>query len=309
MPPRTLHFDPASSDGADAVVGAHAPPRRSALRSVPPGRAGLDSVERLLQRAEAPDGGPLRRLRQLAAASAGLDRYFQLDGARLRKRSSRSGDPVRRRVLELIAREETLFHDQLVPELDQLGVRLTTLDRLDPEARVQAEREFDERIFPLLTPLVLGPAHPVPFVRDLALHVAALVRHEDGDVLTFTRVEIPRFLDRFLAFADPAGRTVHVVAAEELIATHAQRLIPDTEIASRGVFRVTRAAAGGAAGGDPARGEPVRLECEADLSPEARDVLLDVLGIDARDAYPRRSPLALRDVDQLRDLSGRVSAA
>src|SRR5207302_1288268 len=96
--------------------------------------------------------------------------------------------------------------------------------------------EFRARIFPVLTPLAVDPAHPFPYISHLSLNLAVMVRDPVRHQMRFARVKVPPLLPRFIPLPD--GR--HFVPLEQVIAAHLDMLFPGMEIVSQHPFRVTR---------------------------------------------------------------------
>ena len=95
---------------------------------------------------------------------------------------------------------------------------------------------FEDQIFPVLTPLAVDPAHPFPYISDLSLNLAVVVRDPGSAVRRFARVKVPPLLPRFLKLS--GGR--RFVPIEQVIAAHLERLFPGMTIVEHHAFRVTR---------------------------------------------------------------------
>ena len=112
-----------------------------------------------------------------------------------------------------------------------------TCDEVDPSQRDELAERFRRQIFPVLTPLAVGLGRPFPYISNLSLSLAVLVRDPQTEQETFARVKVPKeMLPRFVPIGD--GRTF--VPLEDLIAQHLDALFPGMEIVDYGVFRVTR---------------------------------------------------------------------
>ena len=88
-----------------------------------------------------------------------------------------------------------------MPLLDKAGIRIVTWDQLDEEDRAMMSSRFNEQIFPVLTPLSVDPAHPFPYISNLSLNLAAVVRDPMTGVRRFARVKVPPLLPRFVELA------------------------------------------------------------------------------------------------------------
>ncbi|MGH0034229.1 MAG: hypothetical protein ACQGVK_04295 [Myxococcota bacterium] len=323
MPPRTDDHPEtglsaaASRRRSDASTGAavHGPTPAGVgrPRRIESTAGQLSRVGALLERAEDPTLPTERRLRLLALSSRCLDTVFEAadtgapDGA-----SDRAFDDSELR--SLVARQEKLLFERLLPERVGDGIELCSWDGLTDAQRSALVPVFDERIFPVLTPLRVGPAHPSPRLASLVLQIGVLASDGDDGEQFFARVELPDFLPRF---SEVPGAAKRFVALEELVAALAGRLFPGATIESAGAFRVTRshrsAAPGagvGAPGPLPPRGAAVRLECTPGLDAVARRLLLRALGLGEDALYLRPSPIDLGSLDALgvapaQGLSGR----
>lgn len=289
----------AASDVAGVARG-DARPGHARRIETPSGQ--LSRVRALLERAEDEDLALDRRLRLLALSSRCLDSLFEgADPAAFGKGAPRESDqPDIRAIVE---RQEAVLFERLLPALGRRGAGLCAWEDLAPSDRRKLDRIFAERIFPVLTPLRVGPAHPSPRLASLVLQVGVLASDGADGEHFFARIEIPTFLPRFLPVEGSGGRSI---ALEELVIAKVGRLLPGAIIESAGAFRVTRSHRSadharpiGASGPLPPRGAPVRLECDRGLAPGARQLILRALDLDEADLILRRSPIDLGVLDAL----------
>src|SRR5690606_30911788 len=117
------------------------------------------------------------------------------------------------------------FQDEIMPRLEKEGIEILRWDELDPEARAKMHTLFTERVFPVLTPLAVDPAHPFPYISGLSLNLAVVVRNPQTRVEHFARVKVPPILPRFVPVADE-----RFVPLEDVIAAHLDSLFPGMEI-------------------------------------------------------------------------------
>jgi polyphosphate kinase len=261
----------------------------------------------------------LERVKFLAIFGTNLDEFFQIRVAGLQeqveagvqKRSADGLTPaeqiegIRVRVQELSARAATLWADELVPALEKERIRVV----MDPndlghEDLDYLDHEFSERIFPVLTPLSVDPAHPFPYISDLSLNLAAIVRDPTSGDVRFARVKVPPLLPRLVPLPDGE----RFVFLETLIAMHLDRLFPGMQLAERTVFRVTRDAdveVEEEEAGDlleaiqsvlrrRRRGaSAVRLEIDDTMTPNILDLLRRELDLDATEVIEVRGPIDL----------------
>ena len=270
----------------------------------------LDFNARVLALAEDPELALLERVRFLAIFSQGLDEFFQVRVSGLLEQLRAGVGPstpegmtpaeqvnaIVERVRDHTDRSSRLFGDEIVPLLDKSGIRIVGWDDLSSEDRDELSRNFHERIFPVLTPLSVDPAHPFPYISSLSLNLAAIVRDPMTGERRFARVKVPPLLARFTPLPD-GDRFVPV---EQVIAAHLDVLFPGMEIAKHHVFRVTRdadveveedeaedllAAIEDVLNRRRRGAFPVRLEIDAEMTSEVRTLLMRELELEDRDVF------------------------
>lgn len=210
----------------------------------------LDFNERVLALAE-DDGVPLlERAKFLAIFSQNLDEFFQVRVAGLKEQvtagigtPSPDGRPpaqqlveVRDRVEGLVHRQQRLFLDSVAPALAEVGIRLSRWDDLDDDDEKFLVETFEQRIFPVLTPLAVDPGHPFPYISNLSLNLAILLRDPVTTERRFARVKVPNLLPRFVVMPDGE----RFVPLEQVIAAHLAQLFPGMDVESTATFRVSR---------------------------------------------------------------------
>jgi polyphosphate kinase len=278
----------------------------------------LDFHERVLALAEDPARPLLARVKFLAICSQSLDEFFQVRVSGLleqREAGLTATTPdgmrpedqlaeIRSRVVTNTDRVERLFADDLRPALDKAGIRLVDTADLTDEDRAWATDAFVERIFPVLTPLAVDPAHPFPYISSLSLNLAVLVRDPVTSVRRFARLKMPPLLPRF--FPLPDGE--RFLPIEQLVAAHLDRLFPGMEVVTHHVFRVTRdadldveedeaedllAAVESILSRRRRGATSVRLEIERTMTDEVRELLMRELDLEADQVYVTGGPLDL----------------
>ncbi|HZQ29408.1 MAG TPA: polyphosphate kinase 1 [Acidimicrobiales bacterium] len=259
----------------------------------------------------------LERCKFLAIFSQNLDEFFRVRVAGLKDQVA-AGVPqigvggmsaveqlaeLRTVVLDLVDRETALFTQEIVPALARAGIRMSAWTSLDDDDRKFLETVFDEKVFPVLTPLSVDPGHPFPHISDLSLNLAVMVRDAATGERRFARVKVPALLPRFVVLPDGE----RFVPLEQVIAAHIQLLFPGMEVECHFPFRVTRNA--DLTGGDQEaddllaavelelrrrrRGRGVRLEVDATMSDEILSLLLAELELEPEDVYVIDGPLDL----------------
>jgi polyphosphate kinase len=292
----------------------------------------LDFNDRVLQLAEDEHPPLLERVKFCAIYTTNLDEFYMVRVAGLRdqidagvenlgqdgRTPSETIALIRDRVLELGGRLTDCFEGELRPALADNDIRLVGVRELDEEQRAELAAHFQKKIFPALTPLAVAPGRPFPYISNLSLSLAVLVRDPLTDQTVFARVKVPtEILPRFVALKQPSGGGTLLVALEDVIAHHLDALFPGMEIADVNVFRVTRdadlevsddAADLLQAVEDELRrrrfGEIVRVEVGADISDGLLTELTGLLGVEDDEVYPVQGLLDMGALWQIVRLPG-----
>ncbi len=267
----------------------------------------------------------LERLRFLAIFASNLDEFFMVRVAGLTRRmatgialQSASGQQPREVLArtsevahELMREHAACFHDDILPALAKEGVEILRWDELADTEKEELNRLFRRRVYPVLTPLVVDPAHPFPYISGLSLNLAVLVRDPETEETLFARVKVPPLLPRFLE-ASPS----RFVPLEDVIAENLPQLFTGTEIIEHHAFRVTRNQ-DLEVDEDIAEnllqalerellrrrfGPVVRLEVEESITPEVLDLLVTELGLNERAVYRVPGPLDLGGLHAIADI-------
>jgi polyphosphate kinase len=274
----------------------------------------LDFNDRVLQLAEDERVPLLERVKFCAIYTTNLDEYYMVRVAGLRDQidagvenptqdgliPSETIALIRERVLAQSSRLTDCFEGRLRPALAGADIRLVDVQDLDEERRAALARHFQKAIFPALTPLAVAPGRPFPYISNLSLSLAVLVRDPISEQTVFARVKVPtEILPRFVTLKQPAPEPALLVPLEDVIAHHLDALFPGMEIADYDVFRVTRdadlevsddAADLLQAVEDELRrrrfGEVVRVEVGAHCSEQLREALAALLGVQEEEVYP-----------------------
>ena len=283
----------------------------------------LDFNARVLAMAEDPSVPLLERLKFLAIFSANLDEFFMVRVAGLAGRAAAglgaaaAGglEPaaqlkaIRTRVLELLADQGAIFA-ALVPALAEAGVHLGGPAGIEAAHQEELGRRFEEQLFPVLTPLAVDPGHPFPYISNLSLNLAVMVRDDRAGQRRFARVKVPPLLSRFQVTAD--GTRLYPL--EQVIGHNLSMLFPGMEVESWHPFRVTRNGDLMAVADEEADdllaavemqlrqrrfGRAVRLEVDAGMPSGVRELLLRELQLGADDLYEISSILDLGSLSEL----------
>ena len=263
----------------------------------------LQFNERVLELAEDERTPLLERVKFLAIYASNLDEFFmvrvaglhdQVDaGIDARGPDGLSAREALERVTKLNAelgrRHSRAWEEAVRPALAERGIRVVDLDDCTEDELESVDRLFSEQIFPVLTPLAVGPGRPFPYISNLSLSIGVFVRDPDSGVETFARVKVPKeVLPRFV----PIGSETFI-PLECVIARHLGELFPGMEILRHDFFKVTRDADFTVsdeaddllqAVEDELRrrrfGEVVRLEVSSSMDPPMREYLVEQLAID-----------------------------
>ncbi len=192
----------------------------------------------------------LERLKFLGIFSSNLDEFFQVRVAGLKQQAAvgvvdRTADGMtpeaQLRCISAVVRELTAQHhrcltEDVLPGLAERGVRLAqSLAELSPGDREHLEAYFHANVFPVLTPLAVDPGHPFPYISNLSLSLAVVLRGPDGEE-RFARVKVPKIIPRWV----PLTGDHHFVPLEQVIGANLESLFPGVEILGWYLFRITR---------------------------------------------------------------------
>jgi polyphosphate kinase len=210
----------------------------------------LDYNARVLARASDPALPLLERSRNCAYFSSNLDEFFQVRVAGLTGQEEagllvRSPDgrtapetltAIREKTLELTALQAKLWKRELRPALADAGVIVGEVEDCNRKELEELEQRFGRDIFPILTPLAVGPGQPFPYISPLSLSLGIFVRDEESGEERFARVKVPELLPRFFSI----GTRGLFLPLERVIRHFLPRLFPGMEIVECSTFRVTR---------------------------------------------------------------------
>jgi polyphosphate kinase len=283
---------------------------------------------RVLELAEQADMPLLERVKFAAIFATNLDEFFTIRVAGLHdqvdaglsdpgpdgRTPSQVIDELRERIVELYARLSRCLERDLRPALAEHGISIVGMEDVAADRCDALTEQFRRQIFPVLTPLAVGLGRPFPYISNLSLSLAVLVRDPQTQLTTFARVKVPKeLLPRFM----PTGENTSFVAIEDLIAANLDALFPGMEIVDHGLFRVTRDADFEVS--DEADdllqaveaelrrrrfGEVVRIEVDSGMSAALRDELTSALEVEDRQVYEVDSLLDLSDLWQIAGLPG-----
>ena len=145
---------------------------------------------------------------------------------------------IQERTQHLVSRQAELFKNELIPELSRYGIEFARIEQLTDDEKNGLKDYYDARIFPVLTPLVVDPSHPFPYISGLSLNIGVNIESSEDHDISFARVKIPTNLPRFIRTSDSTKH--RFVLIDDLIAENLSALFPGVKIKEHFFFRVTR---------------------------------------------------------------------
>src|SRR5215217_5151962 len=287
----------------------------------------LQFNERVLELAEDERTPLLERVKFLSIYASNLDEFFMVRVAGLHDQVDAGIDArgpdglsaretlerITQRHAELCDRHSAAWENVVRPALANEGIRVVDIDTCSDAELESSDSLFGEQIFPVLTPLAVGPGRPFPYISNLSLSIGVFVRDPVSEVETFARVKVPKeVLPRFMPIGDDT-----FVPLESVIARHLDDLFPGMEILRHDFFRVTRDADFTVsdeaddllrAVEDELRrrrfGEVVRLEVASTMDPDMRGYLVEQLAIEESQVTDIDGLLDLDDLMSLYEVDG-----
>jgi len=220
---------------------------------------------------------------------------------------------IRQAVLPLQDRLCETWNHVLKPMLaTEADIHVRNYADLTPKEQKYLDHYFTTHIFPILTPLAVDPGHPFPFISNLSLSLAVILRHPEDQTEHFARLKVPTATFRFV----PLQGSKAFVPVEQVILNNLDELFRGMQVVSAYPFRITRNA-------DILRDEEeaedllamiseelrlrrfsrvVRLEVDADMPEHLRQILMRELDIDKDDLYELRALLDLTDLFEIANI-------
>ena len=210
----------------------------------------LDWSSRVLALAEDSATPLLERVKYLSIFASTMDEFYMVRIAGIRRQAaagltSRSPDgltvkeqltAINTKVGPIVQRHAHVFRDEIMPSLRDSGVEILRWEELKKRQRKELDELFLERIFPVVTPLAVDPSHPFPFISNLSLSLAVLVRDPITNRSHFARVKVPPLLARLVELSEGGC----FVPIEDVIAANLKKLFPGMKVLEHHAFRVTR---------------------------------------------------------------------
>jgi polyphosphate kinase len=214
----------------------------------------LEFNQRVLAQANDPHHPLLERVKFLAITATNLDEFYMVRVATLLKKyragiedmspdglnTEQQLDAIRGRARDMFVEQQACWTRSLRPLLAAEDISFLEPDAYTPAVASWLAQYFKTEIFPVLTPLAFDPGHPFPYVSNLSMNVAVVVRH--GGRTKFARVKIPDMLPRFIALPEPLaqGSGSTFVFIEDVVRLNVDELFPGTKVEGAYLFRVIR---------------------------------------------------------------------
>ena len=285
----------------------------------------IEFNNRVLEEALSASHPLLERLKFLSIFSTNLDEFFMVRVSGLQEQlddnptlSPDGLSPatqlklISERLRPLLDLQMKCLTEQILPKLEEQNVRIISYTELNDSQRAELEVLFNERMFPVLTPLSVDPSHPFPYISNISLNLGTVIvpeHPEDDDPPRFARVKLPPKLPRLI----PVDGGYTFVLLEELVAAHIGSLFPGMRVLECQPFRITRDA-DIEIEEDEANdllktverqlrqrrfGFAVRLEVSAGTTPATKELLRKALDLEEQDIYVIDGPLNISDLMML----------
>jgi polyphosphate kinase len=197
----------------------------------------------------------LERLKFLSIFSTNLDEFFMIRVSGLMEQIEADPDVlspdgltstaqlqlIAERLRPMLQSQSTCLLEDILPGLERAGIRIVSHNDLIAEQRTALRAYFDERVFPVLTPLSVDPSHPFPYISNIGLNLGVLLSPDTPSVEVehhFARVKIPRSVPRLVQI----GSERAYVLLEDLVSANVGTLFAQRRILECQPFRITRAA-------------------------------------------------------------------
>jgi polyphosphate kinase len=278
----------------------------------------------------------LERVKFLAIFANNLDEYFMVRVSGLQRQlvkgvlkyppdgmtPSQQLEAIRKMLIPELEAQYYIWHEEILPRLDASGIHIHMYADLTQQQKELMRTFFIDEIFPVLTPLVFDSAHPFPFISNLSLNLAIIIRDQNNKDF-FARVKVPTNLFPRLVRIPPKktgehgdDSVVHYVYLEEIISANLDMLFTGLNVVASFPFRITRDADIDIEVDDAsdlittveevmeqrARGRPVRIELECSMHEGICHMLEKKLGVTSGMLYRVGHPVGMADLMQLLSL-------
>jgi polyphosphate kinase len=263
----------------------------------------------------------LERVKFFAIFSTNLDEFFMVRVAGTKKKINEEEEiltddgitpeaqlkSIHQALSPLVRKQHQSFEYHLRHELKQANINILNYTDLDSKHHSYLKQYFYDKLFPVLTPLAVDPAHPFPYISNLSLNLAVVVQDQETQEKFFARVKVPHLLPRFVAIPKEPHTFVPL---EQVISHNLEALFPGMAILEYYPFRITRDAdldieedeaddlisALQAELRKQKFGAVVRLEISAQTPEDIRSNLIKQLGLTEADVYDIDGLVGLGDL-------------
>ena len=286
----------------------------------------LDFNHRVVEEAENPRHPLLERLRFLSISASNLDEFYSVRVAGLVGQAkagfthvSPDGRTAAQQLTDIKVRAEALLADQqrvwrdLAALMRKKGIEVCKPAALTDEDRAWLDAWFMERVFPVLTPLAVDPAHPFPFIPNMGLVMALLLLREEDGLTMRGLLPLPAQVQRFIRLPPTGNDTaIRFVLLEDLVLLFLTRVFPGFRVTGNGLFRIIRdtdvefeeeaedlVRSYETALKRRRRGVVIHLELQKTMPDELRLLVSDQLGATPDETHTQEGLLAPADLSQL----------
>ncbi len=291
----------------------------------------LDFNHRVVEEAENSRHPLLERVRFISISASNLEEFYSVRVAGLMGQAkagltavSPDGRTPAQQLAEIKLRAEALRADQqrvwreLRAQLDVAGIEVHEPAALGPDDLAWLEAWFMDRVFPVLTPLAIDPAHPFPFIPNMGLVMALRLMPEPGGTGMRALIPLPAQVERFVRLPARGARAgagkapIRFVMLEAVVGLFLDRMFPGFRITGQGMFRLIRdtdvefeeeaedlVRSYESALKRRRRGVAIHLSLSADMPEELRDLVADELDAGPDEIQIQNGILGVADLRQL----------
>ncbi len=301
----------------------------------------LKFEHRVLNEAKDKEIPLLERLKFISITSSNLDEFFMVRVASLKdmvhaeyKKKDIAGMTVEEQLSainvatkELVKEEYRVFNRQLLPLLKEEGVTfLLQHENLSKSQKEYVDTYFEEKIYPVLTPMAVDASRPFPLIRNRSLNIVAKLKKQKSELLEvgkndvdFATVQVPSGLPRYLVLPKEEGKKYTIILLEQVIERNIQKLFLNYQVLAAFPYRVMRNADLSIDEDEASDllkeiqkqlkrrqwGEVIRLEVEDGIDKKVLHFLKDQLHISSdEDIYPIDGPIDLTFLMKIYGLEG-----
>lgn len=286
----------------------------------------LAFTRRILEEANNPSYPLLERARFLAISASNLTEFFMVRVAGLNRQIQRKEkkisqdnqspdqqlDKIYIHAKEILSDQEQCLND-LLGDLKDEGIEIKTCESLGNKDKKWLEGYFLENIFPALSPLLVTPAQPFPYLPNLGLAIVMELEHASSKETTNVLIPFPSKIERFISI--PAGDSLCFVLLEDVIEYFEQKLFPDSKVLSRGVIGITRDS--DLEVDDEAedlvqhfeeivkerkRGSVIRLKMQDGISEPLQNLVIQGMDVPRKNVLVMKGIVGLVDIEELCDI-------